>query len=269
VARIFRDEVKIRDMRIAFARKGQGPELLLLHGGIVDNRMWNKQIEGLSDDFDVVAWDAPGHGGSSDPPEEDFSLYEYSKYLADFIEKIGLENPHILGLSFGSGLALAFYSYFPEIPKSLILASAYAGWAGSLPPEVVEERMKKSYEQSWLPPEKVFQAWLPTLFSDNVSEEVVEETKRLFYDFHPSGMRAVLNVFGRVDLRPVLPTIKVPVLLLYGEKDKRSPLKVGREMLEKIPGAQMAVIPGAGHACNLEAPEAFNREVRKFLREIT
>lgn len=268
MAKIFRDEVRIGDFRIAFARKGSGPELLLLHGGIVDNRMWNKQIEDLSDDFDVIAWDAPGHGGSSDPPEEGFSLYDYTKCLADFIEKLELKKPHLLGLSFGSGLALAFYSYFPQIPRSLVLASAYAGWAGSLPPEVVEERMEKAYEQSWLPPEQVFQAWLPTLFSDDVSEEVVKELKRLFYDFHPAGMRAVLNVFGRVDLSPVLPTIKVPVLLLYGEKDKRSPLKVGQEMLDKIPGAKMVVIPGVGHVCNLEAPEAFNKEVRNFLREI-
>ena len=88
----------------------------------------------------VVAWDVPGCGRSSDPPEN-FHLSDYADCLAAVIDQLNLERPHILGLSFGGGIALEFYRAYPEIPESLILASAYAGWAGSLPPETVEDRL--------------------------------------------------------------------------------------------------------------------------------
>lgn len=106
--------------------------LVLLHGGPMDGRAWVHQLDGLSSEFTVVAWDVPGCGGSSDPPQH-FRTRDYAECLAAFIDALGLERPHVLGLSFGSGLALELYRWHPDIPKTLILASAYAGWAGSLP----------------------------------------------------------------------------------------------------------------------------------------
>jgi pimeloyl-ACP methyl ester carboxylesterase len=89
--------------------------------------------------IDVVTWDMPGCGQSSNPPP-DWRTRDYADCLAEFIRILGLERPHLLGLSFGSGLALELYRWYEDIPRSLILASAYAGWAGSLPPDVVEQR---------------------------------------------------------------------------------------------------------------------------------
>ncbi|MCL7412208.1 MAG: alpha/beta hydrolase [ANME-2 cluster archaeon] len=115
---------------------------MLLHGALSDSREWHRQLDELSDDFTVVVWDAPGCGRSDDLPET-FRLPDYADCLAAFIEEIVLVRPHVLGLSFGGGLALELYRRYPAIPRSLILASAYAGWAGSLPPEVVEERLQQ------------------------------------------------------------------------------------------------------------------------------
>lgn len=78
---------------------------------------------------------------ASDPPEDTFRLADYADCLAGLVTLLGLERPHVLGLSFGSGLALELYDRHPEIPCTLILASAYAGWAGSLPSEEVDERL--------------------------------------------------------------------------------------------------------------------------------
>ncbi len=125
--------------------------------------------------------------------------------------------------------------------------------------------MEKARRQSEWPPEKVVAEWLPTLFSGAVSDEVVDETVGILSEFHPAGMRAMLNAFAKADLRDVLPIIEVPTLLLYGELDRRSPLNVARELKSKIPMSTLVVIPGAGHECNVEAPEAFNSEVRRFL----
>jgi pimeloyl-ACP methyl ester carboxylesterase len=128
----------INGLRIAFRRQGAGPPLVLLHGGLSDSRQWRRQLEALSAAFTVVAWDAPGCGQSSDPPEH-FRLADYADCLAAWIAALGLERPHVLGLSFGGGLALELYQRHPTVPRTLVLASAYAGWAGSLPQEALED----------------------------------------------------------------------------------------------------------------------------------
>ena len=112
--------------RIAYERAGDGPPLALLHGYVGDgSTTWRRQLDELSDEFTVVAWDAPGAGRSDDPPE--------SIGLAGFIGRLGLERPAVAGLSFGGILALELCRRHPGIPGKLVLASAYAGWGGSLP----------------------------------------------------------------------------------------------------------------------------------------
>ena len=259
------NEVKIGGLRIAFERKGEGAPLVLLHGGLSDSRMWRRQLDELSDEFTVVAWDAPGCGRSADPPET-FRLPDFADCLAAFIEEIGLVKPHILGLSFGAGLALEFYHRYPAIPKSLILASAYAGWSGSLPSDVVEQRLQQGLKQSELPPEQVVEMWIPTLFVKSVSTKVIEETAAIMSEFHPVGMRTMLLSFAEADLRDMLPTINVPTLLLYGEADQRSPMNVAENLHAKIPTSKLVIVPGIGHEISLEAPEIFNAEVGSFLR---
>jgi pimeloyl-ACP methyl ester carboxylesterase len=260
------NEIKAGELKLAYQIQGKGPPLVLLHGGVTDSRSWRKQIEELSDNFQVIAWDAPGCGKSSDPPEN-INLGDYADYLYTFLQEIGAENPHLAGLSFGAGLAIEFYRKYPHIPKTLILASAYAGWAGSLSPDIVEERLKKGIEQSEMPAGQVVDSWIPGLFSDLASDAIKEETATIMSDFHPSGMRTMLIAFANADLREVLPNIRIPTLLLYGEKDQRSPLKVAESLHKSIPTSRLVVIPKAGHACHAEAPEAFNAEVRKFIYE--
>jgi pimeloyl-ACP methyl ester carboxylesterase len=259
------DEIKINGLRISFERKGEGPPLVLLHGALSDSRMWRRQLDELFDEFTVVAWDAPGCGRSEDPPET-FRLSDFADCLAGLIEEIGLVKPHILGLSFGAGLALEFYRCHSSIPKSLILASAYAGWAGSLPPDVVQERLHQGLQQSRLPPEKVVETWMPTLFTKSVPSRVINETAAIMSEFHPVGMRVMLIAFAEADLRDMLPTIEVPTLLLYGEADQRSPLNIAENLHARIPASKLVIIPGVGHDCSLEAPEVFNTEVRSFIR---
>jgi pimeloyl-ACP methyl ester carboxylesterase len=258
------EEIIIRGLRIAFEQKGSGTPLVLLHGALSDSRVWRRQLDELSDNYTVVAWDAPGCGKSDDPPKE-FLLSDYADCLAAFIHGIGLKKPHILGLSFGGGLALSLYQQYPAIPRSLILASAYAGWAGSLPPEVVEERLRNGIKQSKLPPDQVVEAWMPTLFDDSVPAEIVNEMAAIMSEFHPAGMKAMLNAFAKADLSPVLSTITIPVLLLYGETDQRSPLNIARNLNKNIPESQLVIIPETGHVLNLEAHGIFNKEIRNFL----
>jgi pimeloyl-ACP methyl ester carboxylesterase len=239
---------------------------VLVHGAVSDCRDWRPQLEALSDEFTVVAWDAPGCGRSFDPPE-DYGLDGYADCLAAFIEALGLERPHVLGLSFGSGVTLELFRRHPELPRSLVLASAYAGWLGSLGPEVAEARRQWGLRAAELPLEEFVRDFGETLFTESVPAEIVNETLEICRDFHPAGLRAMANAFADADLRDVLPLIDVPTLLIYGDADQRSPLPVGEELHAQIPGSTFVVIPGPGHIVNLEAPERFNEEVRSFLRQ--
>jgi pimeloyl-ACP methyl ester carboxylesterase len=167
------------------------------------------------------------------------------------------------------GLALELYRRHPELPRSLVLASAYAGWAGSLPPEVVRERVKRAMREAGLPPEQWVGGYLPGLFTGSAPPELLEEMTGTMLEVRPAGMRAMIRSFAEADLRDVLPGIRVPTLLLYGEDDRRSPLgTVAAELHERISGSRLRVMGGVGHAANLEAPERFNAEMREFLRSV-
>ncbi len=261
------DYVEVEGLRIAYEWAGEGPPLVLLHGAYGDSRVWRSQLDALSDEFTVVAWDTPGCGRSSDPPET-FRLPEYASCLDAFIEALGLERPHVLGLSFGAGLALELYRRNPRLPMTLVLASAYAGWAGSLPAEIVEQRLRRNLRDVDLPPDQVVAAYIPGLLTESAPPALFDEVVAIMSEFHPAGIRAMTLAFAEADLREVLPRIEVPTLLLYGEKDVRSPLNVGEDLHAKIPGSMLVVIPGVGHLNNVEAAERFNSEVRRFLRSV-
>jgi pimeloyl-ACP methyl ester carboxylesterase len=166
--------IEVDGLRIAYEQAGDGPPLILLHGYVGDGpATWRRQIEGLSDEFTVVAWDAPGAGRSSDPPES-FGMAGYADCLAGFVERLDQERPHVAGLSFGGALALELYRRHPVIPRTLILASAYAGWAGSLPADVAAQRLEQATVLAALSPDEFVGALLPTMFSEDTPLQSVD-----------------------------------------------------------------------------------------------
>lgn len=199
-------------------RAGTGPPLVLAHGGVSDSRQWRDQLEELSDEFTVIAWDAPGCGGSSDPPEP-FRLTEYADCLAGFVVALGLHRPCILGHSFGGGLALEPHS-------------------------------------------------IPGLFSAAMAPEEVALLLTVMSEARPVATRTMAQAFAEADLRDLLPQVTVPTLLIYGDADVRAPRPVADQLHQAIPGAELVLLPGAGHESYLETPGAFNAEVRRFLRSL-
>ena len=258
-------KVKVNNFSIGYQEKGHGQALVLLHGGVSDSRYWKRELEVFADDFRTIAWDAPGCGISDDPPGG-FSLSDYADVLAGFLEEIGVDEPIILGISFGGGLAIEFYNRHPDIAKALILVSAYAGWAGSLSEEEVARRVEKGRAQTTMDPDEVAEMWIPSLFYKTPSQEVLDEEKAIISDYHPKGSLIMLEAFAKADLQYVLPKIDVPTLLLYGEKDVRSPADVAYEIHESVPNSTLTFVKDVGHLINKEAPEMFNLEVRKFIK---
>lgn len=259
------ETIEVNGLRIAYERVGRGPPLVLLHGYVGDGpTTWRAQLDALSDEFTVVAWDAPGAGRSADPPES-FGMAGYADCLAAFVERLGLEAPNVVGLSFGGALGLALCHRHPSLATTLILASAYAGWAGSLPAEAAEQRLEQALVLADLSAEEFVDTLLPTRFSAATPWASVEAFGEALRAFHPIGFRAMARASAE-DLRNALPHIKVPTLLVYGDKDVRAPLTVAEHLQAAIANAALIVLPDVGHVCNIEAPEAFNSAVRSFLR---
>jgi pimeloyl-ACP methyl ester carboxylesterase len=260
------DQIDVDGLRISYERAGSGPALVLVHGFIGDGRStWSAQLDDLSDEFTVVAWDAPGAGRSSLPPES-FRAPDYAACLAGFIRALRLHRPHMVGLSFGGIVALEMFRRRTAVPRSLVLAGAYAGWAGSLPADAVAERLRTSLERADLPPDRFAEAMLSSMFSESAPAEAVAAFAASVRAFNPAGFRAMTRSSAEADLRDMLATVDVPTLLLYGDRDVRAPLGVAHGLHAAIAGSELVVLSGVGHVSPVEAPEPFNRELRGFLR---
>src|SRR5262245_39045265 len=107
------NSVEVDGKTVAYRQAGQGPALVLLHGSLTHSGCWRHQLLQLSDQFRVIAWDAPGAGSSSDPPET-FTTADYVRCLAAFLAVVGIDRAHVLGLSWGGILAQEFYRLYPE-----------------------------------------------------------------------------------------------------------------------------------------------------------
>jgi pimeloyl-ACP methyl ester carboxylesterase len=259
------DTIEVQGLRIAYEQTGDGPPVVLLHGLPCNSSEWRRQLEGLADEFTVIAWDMPGAGRSSDPPPT-FRMPDYADAVAGFVAALGVDRPHLAGLSFGGALALEVYRRHPALPRTLVLVSAYAGWAGSLSPAVVEARREHTLRQADLSPEDFADIWLATLVSESAPAAVVAEVRAMVREFHADGLRTGTHAIAEADLRDVLPRIDVPTLLVYGDADVRSPLDVAEDLHANIPDSRLVVLPGVGHMCDMEASDRFNAEARAFLR---
>jgi pimeloyl-ACP methyl ester carboxylesterase len=253
--------VSVAGREIAYQRVGDGPPLVLVHGGAEDHRSWRFQLDDLAEVATVVAWDEPGRGRSADP-RDDIDLAGYAHALAAVIETVG--PAHVLGFSWGGTVVLELWRQRPDLVASLVLADTYAGWRGSLPSEEVEARVAAVTAALDAPPGQ-FDPSVPGLFAGTPSPEVVFLLAEMAADFRPGPLRRSLRLMAAADLSDVLPTIDVPTLLLWGDQDARSPLSVARTFEARIPGARLQVIAGAGHAAHLEQPAAFTAAVRDWV----
>ena len=256
--------VRTRGLEVAYERVGEGPPLIFVHGGAEDGRVWQPQLAALADEFTVVAWDEPGAGRSSDVPAG-FGLAEYAHCLAALIEAIALGPAHVVGLSWGGTVVQELYRHHPELVATLILVDTYAGWKGSLPEEEVRARVE-GVRQMLAAPDEEFDPTYPGLFAGDPPAEFVALLEQIAADVRRESLRTEVLVMAEADQRDLLPRIAVPTLLIWGERDVRSPLSVARQFEQAIPDAKLVVIPEAGHLSNLEQPEQFNQAVRRFCR---
>lgn len=250
---------------MTYERSGTGHPVVLIHGYVGDGpSTFRPQLDALSDEFDVIALDLPGAGGSDDPPE-DIGIAGFATAVVDFIAALGLDRPHLVGLSFGGVTIIELFRLHPDLAATVTLAGAYAGWPGSLPPEEVDHRLNQALTLSELPRGALVDALLPTMFTPAAKPDIVADFAESLHRLHPVGFRAMARACTQ-DLTELLPSIRRPTLLLYGEDDTRAPPGVAAQLHEAIAGSELVLLEGAGHVCSVDGADRFNEELRRFLR---
>jgi pimeloyl-ACP methyl ester carboxylesterase len=261
------ERVEVDGLVIAYLRQGAGPTLVMAHGAPSDSRTWQWMISDLSRDHTVIAWDAPGFGESSDI-DDDWRAAQFADALAAFIAALDLERPHVVGHSFGTMIALTLFARHPTVPASLVLIGGYAGWAGSLPPDEVARRLEMFVGMADLGDAFDPKSY-PGLFTDLIpADRDALLVTMMRENIRPPTIRSAGHIGAETDLRPVLPTVNVPTLILHGAADARSPLSNAESLHAAIPTSQLVVLPHLGHACMAEDPEACATAIRQFVKTV-
>jgi pimeloyl-ACP methyl ester carboxylesterase len=254
-------------LTLHYERAGSGPALLLLHGIGSNSRSFRHQLADLSDGFDVIAWDAPGYGQSSDPAET-FTLEALADCAVALLDDLGIERAHVLGVSMGGVIAQLVSLLHPERVRSLILVDTNTG-GGALPEPLRGDRVRQRLEAlERLGPRGMAEQRAPHLLSAAAPADLIAEVAAIMAEVRPAGYCTAAVALGNTDLSSRLSAIAVPTLVIHGQEDTVVPLQTGRELAASIPGARMVVLPDAGHVSNQEQPKAFNAAVRDFLLTI-
>jgi len=230
--------------------------ILLSHGYGATRRMWDGQVAAFTDRYRLVLWDMRGHGESGDPADP--ALYSHALTVGDMaavLDACGIERAVIGGLSLGGVMSLGFHLAHPERVRALMLFDTGPGFRN---PEARREWNKRA------------EARARELESNGLPRSVGGAETRLGHHRSAQGLAgAARGMRAQPDssLIDSLPSIAVPTLVLVGSEDRHF-LGAADYMAAKIPGAQKVVIPDAGHAANLDQPEAFNRAVSNFLASL-
>ena len=232
------------------------PAILLSHGYGATCRMWDGQVAVFADRYRLVLWDMRGHGQSGDPADP--ALYSHALTVGDMaavLDTCSIERAVIGGLSLGGVMSLGFHLAHPERVRALMLFDTSPGFRN---PEARREWNKRA------------EARARELESNGLPRSVGGAETRLGHHRSAQGLAgAARGMLAQPDssLIDSLPSIAVPTLVLVGSEDRHF-LGAADYMAAKIPGAQKVVIPDAGHAANLDQPEAFNRAVSNFLASL-
>ena len=241
-------------VKIHYEVYGDGPALILTHGYSSTSAMWEGQIEALSKHHKLVLWDMRGHGKSDYPADP--NAYSEALTIGDIaalLDQISTRRAIVGGLSLGGYMSLAFYRTHPERVAALLIIDTGPGFKKD---EARTAWNKRAHETA----ERFERDGLSVLKS--LSRERSSVTHR---DARGLALAARGMLTQRdASVMEVLPEIAVPSLIVVGADDTPF-LAASDYMAAKIPGAKKVVIPSAGHAVNIDQPQAFIDAVLPFL----
>jgi 3-oxoadipate enol-lactonase len=261
---------KINGESIYYEVEGSGEPLVLIHGWSLSLRMWDKQVRAFSHRFKVISYDRRGFGKSSGSEDLSWDVAD----LDALLDSLGVRRAHILGMSQGGRVALAFVKSHPDRVSSLILHSTTAPDGFPLPwngpdrtpfddwGKLAREQGMDAFRRVWaLHPLMHVPANRPAARAK--LDEIVANYRgtRLLNPSEPSGP-------GPTSTMEDLPRIKVPTLVIQGADDLPFFQLVAHALAYYIPNARFGVIPGGGHMVNLVEPDRYNSTILTYLKDL-
>ena len=219
--------------------------MLFLHGYLSSGKSFYYQTRFFERDFNVYAPDLKGFGYNADMPYP-YSLDDYINEVKEFIYKNGLKTPSVIAHSFGARIAIKAASEDCGFFNKLVLTGA----AGLKPKNTFKKSVKRTVY-------RVLKRFLPK-----------EKLSRFFsadYNALSAVMKESFKKIVSEHLDDRLKNIKNPTFLVFGAKDKETPLYMAERLNRGISGSRLLIIKNAGHFCFIDKPNKFNMEVKEFL----
>ena len=255
---------EVNGTRLYYEAAGRGPAVVLIHGGLVDSRMWDAQMKPLSKHFRVVRYDIRGYGRSPAPTAE-YWPHEDLRALLDYL-KIGRAT--VVGLSLGGIVAADFALEYPaRVARLVLVDSGLRGDKQPPDPKAANARRVGASEG----PEKYFEAFTQADMLAGLRDRPAarEAMHRMMVD----NYKADAYIRKGLPQSPEPPTIerleqiKAPTLVVVGSLDGKNLQNIADTLATRIPSARKVTIPGASHHPPVETPKEFNRVLLDFLRE--
>ncbi len=260
------------DVTLSYEEYGAGPPVVLAHGMSESTEMWRDQIDALAERHRLILWDNRGHGRSDAPDDPaQYSIPTFAADLRALLDHLGIERACIGGLSMGGYTAIAFSVTYPDRVFALILSDTASG-EETIPNRPAAERaIRERLPLEALARREGMEAVaLRTIVDGTASAEVIHDParrERYIERMRQLPVNGYIWAWRCLRYRPSytdqLVTIRAPTLCIVGECDEFLPAV--RVLAERIPDAELVVIPDAGHNANSDQPKAFNRAVLTFL----
>ncbi len=268
--------VPVRGHRMQCLTTGQGPSLVLVHGLLGSADAWYPCLSRLGQNSRVYAVDSLGIGRSERVEGLDASLSAQADRMAEFLAGAGISRADVLGTSHGGSMAMMLAARHPERVRSLILHAPANPFSAVSDPLVHFYRTPLGHwfaQQVPSLPEKLQELALGRMYGNSklVRHEVLDRYMSSLRV--PGTVQHVLGILDHwfEDMRELATAIEalreLPVLLLWGTRDRAVSLDSGRRLNERLSQAEMVILPGVGHLPYEEAPMAFADAVNSFLRK--
>ena len=240
--------------------------VLLVHGFGADKTSWMQFASELTDDFHVVIPDLPGHGATTQNLSSDYSIPEQVRRLAEFAEKIGLSQFHVMGNSMGGGISIQLAHRFPDKVSTMVLIDS-AGVDMPTPSEYIklletgdnplvvrnEDDMNRLVSFAFVEPPSI-----PSIFRPVALKRLIARA--------PMNDKIFADIYSTITREDLLPQINVPTLVVWGEEDRIIDVSSARLIDKLMPNSKLVLIKNAGHVPQMEKPEEMADHFRDFLK---
>jgi len=255
----------VNGTRLHYEVAGDGDPVVFVHGLGLDMRMWDDQFEVFAARYRVIRYDLRGFGKSA--PQETDDRFRHADDLRALLDYLGVTTTNVIGLSLGGTIALQFTLVYPEsVTKLILVDSALDGFEWSAQWDAAFAAIQERGAQAGA--SAASQMWMEHDFFAPAREQPNCRSKLAQMVGESSGW-TWLNKSPARGIRPPsaerLSKIHVPTLIVIGERDLLDFQRIADILTAGIPAARHAVIKGAGHISNMEAPAEFNMIVNGFL----